>query len=69
MPPMNTKSRIIESFGLKSGGAGKSEYSAGGIARGKGKRYHRKRAKEMIKAMKNEQKEKEKQGRSASPVE
>ena len=61
MPPIGstkTKSRVIESFGLKSSETRKSECSAGGMVNRRGKQFHRKRAKEMIKAIKNEQKEK-----------
>ena len=54
---MKIKSRIIESFGLKSDEPRKGE--AGGMVRAKGRRFHRRRAKEMIKAIKNGQKEKE----------
>ena len=54
---MKIKSRIIESFGLKSAESRKGE--VGGMARAKGRRFHRRRAKEMIKAIKNGQKEKE----------
>lgn len=64
MPPVSStraKSRIIASFGLDSGGVRKSEHSVGGMARGGGKRFHRKRAREMIRAIRNEQKEKARQ--------
>ena len=50
------KSRIIESFGLQSAG---SRPHKGRVVSARGLKFHRRRAKEMIKAIQNESKEKE----------